>query len=33
MKCELIAEISSNHSGDIVLAKEMIESAAENGTD
>ena len=31
MSCEIIAEISSNHSGDMSLAKDMIASAAENG--
>ena len=29
----LIAEIGSNHAGDISLAKEMIHAAAENGAD
>jgi len=33
MNCEVIAEIGWNHMGDMVLAKEMIASAAEAGAD
>lgn len=33
MRCEIIAEIGQNHNGDMVLAKEMIHAAAENGAD
>ena len=33
MKTKLIAEIGWNHMGEINLAKEMIDAAAENGAD
>lgn len=33
MRVELIAEISSNHGGDLVLAKEFIYACAEHGAD
>ena len=33
MTCEIIAEISSNHGGDMILARDMINAAAECGAD
>src|SRR3989338_3056770 len=33
MKIELIAEIGQNHNGDMALARELIQSARDNGAD
>jgi N,N'-diacetyllegionaminate synthase len=33
MSCEIIAEISSNHGGDMSLARDMIDAAASSGAD
>src|SRR4029450_2895175 len=33
MKTKIIAEVASNHGGDLVLAKEFVHAAAENHAD